>query len=361
MARHSGSRIKTFTLGFFDPKGATAAYNELETARRTAEHLGSEHHELLVTHKEIRESIPEVLDHCDEPFATSSAIPTYLISRLARESVTVALSGDGPDELFAGYRAYLLEPFVRIYMRLPQFLRHTFIERIAFGLPTSDATFVTRNIRRGQRFLRSLNTGPADRFFRLTNKFSDVPPETIYDTTCRTLSLDLAERMFKRYYDEPLLKQDVINSMLYVDTNIKLVDHILTKVDLMSMKTSLEVRSPFLDYRIAELAFRLPGSMKIKRLQKKYLLRETFRELLPSYLFKLPKRGFEIPVGEWLKHEMRAMFLDTMAPHKGSGVLNEELIKRLYHEHCQNWRDHGEKLWILFVLRWWARKHQINI
>ncbi|HZT59138.1 MAG TPA: asparagine synthase (glutamine-hydrolyzing) [Pyrinomonadaceae bacterium] len=361
MARQTGARIKTFTLGFLGAKGALQGYDESESARRTAEYLGSEHHELLATSELVRDAIPEALDHCDEPFATSSVIPTYLLSKLARTDVTVALSGDGPDEIFAGYRAYLLEPLAGVYMRVPSLLRKGLFEPAVLGLPASDATPLMRNIRRTQRFVRALDRVPSERFFRLTNKFYDVPAAEIYDPSFRTLSLDLAERLYRGYYEESRLDRDLINPMLYVDSKIKLADHILTKVDLMSMKVGLEVRSPFLDYRVVESAFRIPGKLKINWFRKKHLLRETFKHLLPRHLLSLPKKGFEIPISEWLKRELREMFLDTVAPPAGGGVLNDALIESLYAEHCQNRRDHSEKLWILFVLRRWARRNGISL
>jgi asparagine synthase (glutamine-hydrolysing) len=361
MARNSGSRIKTFTLGFLGAKGALQGYDESASARRTAEFLGSEHHELLATAELVRDTIPEALDHCDEPFATSSVIPTFLVSKLARDSVTVALSGDGPDEIFAGYRAYLLEPLADVYMRVPRLLRKGLFEPAVLGLPASDASPLLRNIRRTQRFVRALDRVPSERFFRLTNKFYDVPAGSVYDPAFRTLSLDLAERALRDYYEESRLGGDLINSMLYVDSKIKLADHILTKVDLMSMKVGLEVRSPFLDYRVVEAAFRIPGRLKINWFRKKHLLRETFKHVLPRHLLSLPKKGFEIPVSEWLKRELRETFLDTIAPPAGGGVLNDALIERLYSEHCQNRRDHSEKLWILFVLRRWARRNGIRL
>ncbi|HVF44241.1 MAG TPA: asparagine synthase (glutamine-hydrolyzing) [Pyrinomonadaceae bacterium] len=361
MARQAGARIKTFTLGFLGAKGALQGYDESASARRTAEFLGSEHHELLATAELVRDTIPEALDHCDEPFATSSVIPTFLVSKLARESVTVALSGDGPDEIFAGYRAYLLEPLADVYMRVPRLLRKGLFEPAVLGLPASDATPLARNIRRTQRFVRALDRVPSERFFRLTNKFYDVPAGSVYDPSFRTLSLELAERVLRDYYEESRLGGDLMNSMLYVDSKIKLADHILTKVDLMSMKVGLEVRSPFLDYRVVEAAFRIPGRLKINWFRKKHLLRETFRHVLPRHLLSLPKKGFEIPVSEWLKRELRETFLDTVAPPAGGGVLNEALIERLYSEHCQNRRDHSEKLWILFVLRRWARRNGIRL
>jgi asparagine synthase (glutamine-hydrolysing) len=361
MARNSGSRIKTFTLGFLGAKGALQGYDESSSARRTAEFLGSEHHELLATAELVRDTIPEALDHCDEPFATSSVIPTFLVSKLARDSVTVALSGDGPDEIFAGYRAYLLEPLAGVYMRVPRLLRKGLFEPAVLGLPASDSSPLLRNIRRTQRFVRALDRVPSERFFRLTNKFYDVPAGSVYDPSFRVLSLDLAERALRDYYEESRLGGDLINSMLYVDSKIKLADHILTKVDLMSMKVGLEVRSPFLDYRVVEAAFRIPGRLKINWFRKKHLLRETFKHVLPRHLLSLPKKGFEIPVSEWLKRELRETFLDTIAPPAGGGVLNDALIERLYSEHCQNKRDHSEKLWILFVLRRWARRNGIRL
>jgi asparagine synthase (glutamine-hydrolysing) len=361
MARQTGTRIKTFTLGFLGAKGALQGYDESASARRTAEFLGSEHHELLATAELVRDTIPEALDHCDEPFATSSVIPTFLVSKLARESVTVALSGDGPDEIFAGYRAYLLEPLADVYMRVPRLLRKGLFEPALLGLHASDATPLARNIRRTQRFVRALDRVPSERFFRLTNKFYDVPAGSVYDPAFRTLSLDLAEQALRGYYEESKLGGDLINSMLYVDSKIKLADHILTKVDLMSMKVGLEVRSPFLDYRVVEAAFRIPGRLKINWFRKKHLLRETFKNVLPRHLLSLPKKGFEIPVSEWLKRELRETFLDTVAPPTGGGVLNDALIERLYSEHCQNRRDHSEKLWILFVLRRWARRNGIRL
>jgi asparagine synthase (glutamine-hydrolysing) len=361
MARHSGSRVKTFTLGFLEAKGALHAYDESATARQTAEYLGSEHHELMATSDLVRDNIPAALDHCDEPFATSSVIPTFLISKLARADVTVALSGDGPDEIFAGYRAYLLEPLAGIYSRVPRLLRKGLLEPAILSLPASDTSPLMRNIRRTQRFMRALEGAPAERFFRLTNKFNDVPAREIYDPSFRVLSLEMANQLYRRYYEESRLDADFINPMLYVDSKIKLADHILTKVDLMSMKVGLEVRSPFLDYRVVELAFRIPGKLKINWFRKKHLLRETFKHLLPKHLLSLPKTGFEIPVSEWLKHELRELFLDTVAEPVGGGVFNNAMIERLYKEHCQNKRDHSEKLWILFVLRWWARKNQIKL
>lgn len=361
MARLSSTRIKTFTLGFLEAKGALHGYDESATARRTAEYLGSEHHELLATSDLVRDNIPAALDHCDEPFATSSVIPTFLISRLARADVTVALSGDGPDEIFAGYRAYLLEPLAGIYTRVPRFLRRELVEPVLMRLPSSDASTLKRNIRRTQRFVRSLDGSPAARFFHLTNKFYDVPASEIYNPAFRVLSLDLAEEMYRNCYQQARLDGDRINPMLYIDSKIKLADHILTKVDMMSMKVGLEVRAPFLDYRMVELAFRIPGKMKINWFRKKHLLRETFKHLLPKHLLALPKTGFEIPVSEWLKHELREMFLDTIAAPAGGGMLNDAMIRRLYDEHCRNQRDHSEKLWILFVLRWWARKNGIRL
>ncbi|HEX8922453.1 MAG TPA: asparagine synthase (glutamine-hydrolyzing) [Pyrinomonadaceae bacterium] len=361
MARLSGERIKTFTLGFLEERGALQGYDESASARRTAECLGSEHHELLVTADQVRDTIPEALDHCDEPFATSSIIPTYLISKLARSRIKVALSGDGPDEIFAGYHAYLLEPLAGIYTRVPKFLRKGLFEPAIFNLHASDASPLARAVRRTQRFVRALEGTPAERFFRLTNKFQDVPAEEIYDPAFRVLSLRLAQQMYSAYYEESRLGRDLINPMLYVDSKIKLADHILTKVDMMSMKVGLEVRSPFLDYRVVERAFLVPGKLKINWYRKKYLLRETFKHVLPKHLLKLPKTGFEIPISEWLKDELKEMFLDTIAPAAGGGVLNETLIRELYSEHCQNKRDHSEKLWILFVLRWWARKNQVKL
>ena len=360
-ARLSGTRIKTFTLGFLEAKGALHGYDESDKARRTAEILGSEHHELLATSDLVRDSIPGALDHCDEPFASSSVIPTFLISKLARADVTVALSGDGPDEIFAGYRAYLLEPLAGLYTRVPRFLRRGLVEPALMRLPSSDASTLRRNIRRTQRFVRSLDGSAAERFFRLTNKFYDVPSGEIYDPAFRVLSLDLAQQMYRDCYQQARLDGDRINPMLYVDSKIKLADHILTKVDLMSMKVGLEVRSPFLDYRLVELAFRIPGKLKINWFRKKHLLRETFKHLLPKHLLSLPKTGFEIPVSEWLKKELREVFLDTIAAPTGGGILNDAMIERLYTEHCQNQRDHSEKLWILFVLRWWARRNEIKL
>jgi asparagine synthase (glutamine-hydrolysing) len=363
MSRLSGTRIKTFTLGFHQEKekGALDGYDESATARQTAKSLGSEHHELLVTSDLVVDTIPAALDHCDEPFATSSLIPTFLISKLAREKVTVALSGDGPDEVFGGYRAYLLDPLANLYLRLPQLLRKGLFEPAVRNLNASDASALMRNIRRAQRFVRALEGEPADRFFRLTNKFYDVSPTDIYDSSFRVLSLAGAEELYRDCYQRWQLNGDQINPMLYVDSKIKLADHILTKVDLMSMKVGLEVRSPFLDYRIVELAFGIPGNLKVNWFRKKHLLRETFKHLLPKHLLALPKTGFEIPVSEWLKHELREMFWDTVAPPAGGGVLNQTTIERLYKEHCDNRRDHSEKLWILFVLRWWARQNQIKL
>jgi asparagine synthase (glutamine-hydrolysing) len=361
MAQYSSKPVKTFTIGFPDSKESGSIYDESKNAQATANFIGSNHRHLSLNAQEVIDSIPTVLDHCDEPFATSALIPAYLVSRLAREDVTVALSGDGPDEIFAGYRAYLLKSLAEIYTALPAALRRSVIEPALFSWNSSDTTTLRRQIRRAQRFLLSMKFNETDRFFHLTNKFLDVMPESVYSNE-RIFSAEAAKQLFRSYYENAHFATDPINRMLYVDTKIKLVDHILMKVDLMSMKNSLEVRTPFLDYRIVELAFRLPGAMKLKYFQKKRLLKKTFRRILPQHLFHKPKRGFEVPVGRWFKKELRDLFWDTVAaPQTGGGILNDSLIEQLYREHCAERRDHSDKLWMIFTLRWWSKRNGFTL
>lgn len=351
LTHHLSEPLKTFTIGV----QGMASYDESRIAEKTAKRLGTDHHTLILSPTELQESFQTVLAHMDEPVGSSSFIPTYWVSKLAREYVTVALSGDGPDEIFGGYRAYLLESFYKIARFFP-----SWVKGAVAHLPASDGSLIGRFIRRIQRGFGTLRAPREDRFFHLTHKFQDYPLRQIL----KDGPLPSFEKEGKELFSQLLQRcsaEDPINQMLYVDTKLKLADHILYKVDLMSMMVSLEVRCPFLDHRIVELAFSLPGPLKVHGFQKKYFLKKVFHPCLPRHVVHKPKRGFEIPVGEWLKGPLKKLFEDVVFANHKNTVFSLPALEKLFQEHLSGKRDHGEKLYILFALKSWAHYHHVTL
>ena len=269
MARASSRPVKTFTIGFADD----GLYDETERARRVAAMYGTEHHEFRVRQRDMLEALPEVLGALDEPFGDSSAIPTYLISRETRRHVKVALSGDGGDELFAGYRSYLGEYWRARYLMVPALLSESIIEPAIAALPDSRETRLGEFLRRAKKFIRSTR-GPFDeRLLALKEVFPAATRQKLM--AGRNGGSDPALAWVRTLLER--CAGDPINRMLGTDLIDSLPGDMLTKVDLMSMTNSLEVRVPLLDHRVVELAFEIPGSEKLQRGVTKRVLKETFR------------------------------------------------------------------------------------
>ena len=347
MARLSSRPVKTFTVGFADD----GLYDETERARRVAAMYGTEHHEFRIRQRDMLDVLPEVLDTLDEPFADSSAIPTYLVSRETRRHVKVALSGDGGDELFAGYRSYLGEYWRTRYRMVPALLRDSIIEPVIAALPDSRETRVGETLRRAKKFIRAAHGSFDERLLALKEVFPAPTRRNLLSSGCNETDPALA-------WVRHLLSRctgDAINRMLCTDLIDSLPGDMLTKVDLMSMANSLEVRVPLLDHRVVELAFAIPGPEKLRRGITKHVLKETCKNLLPPGHTHQPKSGFEIPISRWLRTDLSFLVDRYLSEERirDQGIFDVAVVQDLVRSHRQAKTDTSWMLWNLIVFQKW--------
>ncbi len=351
MARQSASPVKTFTIGFAED----GLYDETENARRVAAMYGTDHHEFRICQSDMLEVLSEVLGAIDEPFADSSAIPTYLVSRETRRHVKVALSGDGGDELFAGYRSYLGEYWRARYRMVPALLRESIFEPVIAVLPDSRETGIGEALRRAKKFIRSTR-GPFDqRLLALKEVFQATTRGKLLVGACS--GVDPALVWVRRLLERS--SGDAINRMLSTDLIDSLPGDMLTKVDLMSMANSLEVRVPLLDHRVVELAFEIPGAEKLRRGVTKRVLKETFKGLLPPGHTRLAKSGFEIPISRWLRGELSFLVDRYLSEERirDQGIFDTVVVQDLMRSHRQAKTDTAWMLWNLIVFQKWHESY----
>ena len=340
-AQESAESLKTFSVGF-------RGNSELPAARRVAEYLGTEHHELTLD-PEACGVAERLLDYFDEPFGDSSSVPTYHVSALARREVTVALSGDGGDELFAGYDQYLHDARLAWVDGVPHVVR-----RLLFG----GASRVLPSSTRGWNRLRSLAAHRDERFvLYMTQELDPRRGGVLHPQWLRRLGRlePPFEGAFARVAHLPFAAR-----LLYVDATTYLPDDILTKVDRMSMAHSLEARVPLLDHRLVEFVAALPVEWKLRNGVRKWLLRRIAEPLLPHDVLARPKRGFTLPVAHWLLTELRAWLDGLLLPTARSApCLHAPTVARMIDEHRRGRRDHSHVLWRLVMLeRWLAKREQ---
>jgi asparagine synthase (glutamine-hydrolysing) len=339
MAQHSGQPVKTFFIDFEDPR-----YSEKSFAQAVAHRYGTEHHEFIVRPDAVG-ILDKLVHFFDEPFGDSSAIPTYYVSQYTRKHVTVALAGDGGDEGFGGYHSYRnilrrgelpgLRPVIGpigglIHRLLP---RRTPGRRYFRSLGMSNATFF------------SVGTQEAETRELLSRDFLQHVSHQVMD--------EVGGDVFTQHTNG---SHDPLSAYTRFDTQWYLPDDVLTKADRMSMAHSLELRGPFLDYRIAELAARMPAAWKISEDDTKVLLKETFRDELPEQVLHPRKRGFSIPLGAWLRGELRPILEEVIHDREleAAGFFNMREIRELAGEHLRGTRPRAPQLWrFLFFARWW--------
>lgn len=351
MAMNSADPVKTYFISY----GDDPLFNESEYARAVASRYGTDHHEIELSPTEGLDCLPDVVSFFDEPFADSSALPTYLVSRATRNDVTVAMSGDGGDEIFGGYRRYLGEEFVRYYFWIPSLLRERLFRPLTARLPDSKGNCWLEYLRRLKIFVDGAGSSPDARHCSWVSYFPELDRRAVIEEQTSARFQGLGQKLISDLYRR--WPGDRVNRMLYADVKNLLTGDMLNKVDWMSMKHSLEVRSPLLDYRIAELAFRMPGSYKVRGRGLKRIFKKAFSEDLPRQLLGRPKQGFEIPIGEWLKRDrkLQDLFWEVV---RFPGVEAQKLfrinrIEDLFCEHAENRRDNSHKLWAVFVFQWW--------
>lgn len=336
MQSQSIEKIKTFSIGFTEN-----SYNEAHYAKQVAQHLGTDHHEIYVSPSEAMEVIPNLAAMYDEPFADVSQIPTYLVSKLARQHVTVSLSGDGGDELFAGYNRYTFGRVIekcknytpnlalKLIAKCPQQLWQAF-EKLP-GVPSQLA-------RKVETTLKILNLKTTqDRYQSLVSNWN------VYEKSLFAKHLSLTES---------------IEQFQYWDILSYLCGDILTKVDRASMAVSLEARVPLLDHRLIELAWQLPMNMKIKGVKGKYVLREILKQYVPSSYFERPKMGFGVPIDSWLKNELKPMAEDLLfASNLDEFGISKTELETCWQKHQTGSANNQYKIWVVMMLQLWRQRY----
>jgi asparagine synthase (glutamine-hydrolysing) len=318
-----------------------------------AEAFGCDHHEFVVRPDAV-EILPALARHFGEPFADSSAVPVYYVSELARRSVKVVLSGEGGDEVFAGYETYLAGKYSRLYRRLPGFIGRTLVPALVDRMPVSHAR-VSLDYK-AKRFVRGAYLPLEDGHFWWKVVLSDAVQSELCTGPARNGHLETADLF--RAAAARAGTDDWLARLQAIDAHVYLPDNILTKADRMSMAHSIEARVPYLDRALVELAARLPSDLKLRRFTKKYVLKQALRGHVPAGILRAKKRGFNVPVPSWLRGELREMLDDVLAPSALGrvGLFNADYVRRLIDEHVAMRFDHSRPLWTLLVFMTWHQE-----
>ncbi len=341
-------KLQTFSIGYKDE----AYFDETKYANQVAEHIGSQHNVFKLTNDDLFGHLFDMLDYLDEPFADSSALAVYILSKETKKHVTVALSGDGADELFAGYNKH-----EAIYKMLNAGAKEKLVSSFSglwSLLPKSRNNALTNTFRQLNRFAKAAKMSSADRYWAWA---------AIGDAQYAT-SLIKSDHVQNTQQWNPfnqLAKNETVNDTLLADVNLVLPGDMLTKVDLMSMANSLEVRVPFLDHRVVDFAFNLPIESKINASDRKRIIKETFSSYVPKGLFNRKKHGFEVPLLGWLRNELNSLIEnDLLKPNfiEEQGIFNPSQIEALKKQlHSSNPEDAPAKMWALVVFQWWYKKY----
>ena len=349
MSKLMNQPAKTFSIGFEEEE-----YSELPYARMIAEKYETDHHEFIVKPDAI-EIMPKLVWHYNEPYADSSAIPTYYVSKMTREYVTVALNGDGGDESFAGYERYLADKLADYYRFVPRLFREKIIRKVINILPHSAnrRTF----FRRLKRFVKGISEIPERRYVRWICFFDNEMKDDLYTPSFKEQmkgidSVDLTVNWYGKANGKSF-----IDKTLFVDVMSYLPEDLLVKVDIASMANSLEARSPFLDHKVMEFASSLPSNLKLRGIETKYLLKHTLSEFLPKDILRRKKMGFGVPLDIWFRNDLKEMAYDILLDKRciERGYFESESIQKMLDEHVSEKYDHCYRIWALLFLELWHR------
>lgn len=344
MAQLSDIPVKTFSIGFNED-----SFNELKYARVAAKHFNTEHHEFVVT-PDLVEIVDDLVWHFDEPFADSSALPTYMVSKMARDFVTVVLSGDGGDELFAGYTRYVIDKKRSGFANLPSFVRKS-VQAVSEQLPHGA---------KGKNYLYNASLDSIDRYIDSVSHFNKLRRKSLYANDFLANlngSFGTAENIFQAFA-ESVETGNPIDNLLYLDSKTYLPSDILVKVDRMTMATSLEARGPLLDHKLIEYVVGMPTELKLKGLETKYIFKKAMEGIVPNEILYREKQGFGVPINEWINSQLKTRIHDTLSDSKTiqRGYFDKKYIETILDEHHRNRRDHSHSLWILWMLELWHRE-----
>jgi len=345
--RASSEAVRTFSISF-----AESSFDESWYARAVAKFLGTDHHEERLSANLAANLVGEIGSWMDEPFSDPSLVPTYLLSRFTRKHVTVALGGDGGDELFAGYPMYRGHRWAENYSKVPEIVRTRVIEPLIGLLPVK-----TKNLSFDYKATRFVAGTKYDRVARHHIWFGSFNPaeqeELLTPAVLRNSDGDIYRQARLMFSDCD--SSDVVEQMQSLDTRLYLAEDILTKVDRASMAVSLEVRAPFLDPRVAEFAASLPANYKLRGRKTKYILKRAIEDFLPPFVTRRGKKGFGVPVAEWLKGKLRPLARDLLSPDRvrKAGVFNPDYVTKLQDEHERGVANHRKLLWTLLMFELW--------
>jgi len=347
MARLLDRPVDACTVGFDEEP-----YSEVQHARTVAQHVGANCHETIVR-SNATEIVERLAWHYDEPFADSSAVPTYYVSRAARERVSVALSGDGGDETFAGYRRYVYDAEDnRLRSRFPLPFRSNVLAPLGHWYPALEGA---PRMLRGKSFLQRLGQDPLEGYLARITIPHSIRESLLSDDVKKELhGYDPLEQFREHYHRADT--EDLLSRIQYLDIKTYLTDDICVKVDRASMAVSLEVRSPLLDHRLMELAARIPSSLKLRQGIGKYIFKRAVCDMLPKGHLERPKQGFGVPVAEWFRGELREWAQEVL--FESDGLLNLIGLRRIWDRHQDKVQDHSAILWGVFMFRQWQRTFQ---
>ena len=345
--QHATEKVKTFSIGFEED-----SFDESKYARAVAKHLNTEHYEEKLSAEKAGDLISDIGSWLDEPLADGSLIPTVLLSQFVRRHVTVALGGDGGDELFAGYPMYYAHKVAAKYLAVPGFLRGGLIEPLVNALPVS-----TKNLSfdyKAKRFVAAANFDLVRRHHSWFGSFGLNAHERLFTADVLANSSGDIYAVADRLLAETDAK-DPIEQMQFLDMNLYLAEDILTKVDRAAMTVSLETRAPFLDPRVGQFAASIPLEFKLKGKSGKYILKEAMKDLLPHEILHRPKKGFGIPIAEWLKGRLNPLLHEMLDAKrlKEQGLFESAYVAKLIGEHETGSASHHKELWNLLVFQLW--------
>ncbi len=351
MSELSSDPVRTFSIGFGDP-----TYNELPFARMVAEQFGTNHHEEHLN-ADINEMVMRLVSHFDEPFGDFSIFPTFLVSEMARKFVKVSLSGDGGDEIFAGYDTYVAQGLdQRVYGRLPRWVRQKMMPGLLSLIPPQSAK--KGMINKAKRFVEGGALPSAWQHTRWMMFMNQQDKSALYTPDVRAaINGDSPGALMEHYFQEAA-NSDRLAQQQYVDVKTYMVDNILVKVDRMSMATSLEARVPLLDHRVVEFGLNLPPHLKLHGNETKVILRRIMADRLPKAVLEKPKEGFSIPLKHWLRNDLRPLLSDLLSPGvvRNRGYFDPNTVSRWIGEHMTREANHSHRLWALMVFELWHRQ-----
>lgn len=350
MSEESGTPVKTFSIGFEEQD-----FSELHHARRVAEHVGADHHEFIVR-PDALEVLPILVEHYGEPYADSSAIPTYYVARETRKHVTVALNGDGGDESFAGYERYAAMRLAERYHRIPARLRDTVLRQAIELIPSSETK--RSRVRDMKRFIQSASLPKVERYLRWVSVFDAAAKQDLYSDEFRQQTQSLSSAKVLDPWFARANGSGIVDAALLTDIMTYLPNDLLVKVDIATMANSLEARSPFLDHHVMEFAASLPEKFKLRGLTSKYLLKRILKKLLPAENLGRRKMGFGVPIGHWFRGQLQPFLRETLLAEVAMkrGLFKPDAVKQMVELHTRGERDYSHQLWTLLMLELWFQR-----